>query len=80
VIGLSWALLAAGASSAVLSQWEVDSTSNTALMIAFHERLLKGESLINSAPEALRGAALELLKDSRYRHPFYWAGFVVMGS
>ncbi len=80
VIGLSWALLAAGASSAVLSQWEVDSASTTALMIAFHERLLTGESVIDSAPEALRGAALELLKDSRYRHPFYWAGFVVMGS
>lgn len=80
VIGLSWALLAAGASSAVLSQWEVDSASTTALMIAFHERVLKGDSPAASAPEALRGAALELLKDPRYRHPFYWAGFVVMGS
>lgn len=80
VIGLSWALLAAGASSAVLSQWEVDSASTTALMIAFHGRLLKSDTLAASAPESLRGAAMEMLKDPRYRHPFYWAGFIVMGS
>jgi CHAT domain-containing protein len=30
--------------------------------------------------EALRLAALELIKDSRYRHPYYWAGFVMIGS
>jgi len=31
-------------------------------------------------PTALREAALGLLEDSRYRHPFYWAGFVLIGS
>jgi hypothetical protein len=29
--------------------------------------------------EALRQASLRLLKDRRYRHPFYWAGFVLIG-
>lgn len=80
VIGLSWALLAAGASSSVLSQWEVDSASTTSLMITFHERLLKEPRGAAAAPEALRAASLSLLKDPRYRHPFYWAGFIVVGS
>lgn len=80
VIGLSWALLAAGASSAVVSQWEVDSASTTGVMIAFHERLLKEPRGFSAAPDALRAASLRLLKDPRYRHPFYWAGFIVMGS
>jgi len=30
--------------------------------------------------EALREAALKLLKDPQYRHPFYWAGFVMIGE
>jgi CHAT domain-containing protein/Tfp pilus assembly protein PilF len=79
VIGLSWALFAAGASTAVVSQWEVDSASTTALMIGFHERLLAPAS---PAPphEALRRSAMSVMKDPRYRHPFYWAGFIVVGS
>jgi CHAT domain-containing protein len=30
--------------------------------------------------EALREASLRLLKDRRYRHPFYWAGFVLVSG
>lgn len=82
VIGLSWSLFAAGASAAVVSQWEVDSASTTALMIAFHERLLltpsNGRAV--AAPEALRVAAMRLMRGPAYRHPFYWAGFVVIGA
>ena len=29
--------------------------------------------------QALRQASLRLLRDPRYRHPFYSAGFVVVG-
>jgi len=83
VIGLTWSLFAAGASTAVVSQWEVDSASTTALMIAFHERLLlsprNGRDPV-AAPDALRVAALRLMRGAAYRHPFYWAGFVVIGA
>jgi CHAT domain-containing protein len=83
VIGLSWSLFAAGASTAVVSQWAVDSASTTALMIAFHERLLlsqpHGRDAAN-APEALRVAAMRLMRTPAHRHPFYWAGFVVFGA
>jgi len=30
--------------------------------------------------EALRQAALKLMADPRYRHPFYWSGFMVVGK
>ena len=76
VIGLSWALLAAGCPSAVVSQWKVDSASNTDLMVEFHRRYRAGAS----AGEALRDASLKLAKDPRYRHPFYWAPFVAIGD
>ena len=76
VIGLSWALLAAGCSSEVVSQWKVDSASNTDLMLEFHRRYRNGED----AAEALRAASLALAKNPRYRHPFYWAPFVAIGE
>jgi CHAT domain-containing protein len=78
IIGLSWSMFAAGASTAIVSQWEVDSASTTSLMIGFHRRLL-GKTAAG-APEALRQAALTLLRNPAYRHPFYWAGFIAVGA
>jgi CHAT domain-containing protein len=76
VIGLAWALLAAGCTSAVVSQWKVDSASNTDLMVEFHRRYRSGED----TGGALRAASLALAKNPRYRHPFYWAPFVAIGE
>lgn len=76
VIGLSWALLAAGCPSEVVSQWKVDSASNTDLMLEFHRRFRDGAK----PAEALRDASLKLAKNPRYRHPFYWAPFVAIGD
>lgn len=83
VIGMSWALFVAGVPTTVASQWPVDSTSTTSLMIDFHRRLTMRRAsarLKESKAEALRQAALGLLKSERYRHPFYWAGFVMVGD
>ena len=83
VIGMSWALFVAGVPTTVASQWNVDSASTTSLMIDFHRRLTKrpasGKSKETKA-ESLRQAALGLLRTERYRHPFYWAGFVMIGD
>jgi len=75
-IGLSWAFLAAGARAAVASQWRVESASTSKLMVAFHSELLRGAG----KAEALRRAALRLLSTERFHHPFYWAGFVLLGD
>jgi CHAT domain-containing protein len=78
MIGLSWALFVAGCPAAVLSQWKVDAAATTALMVEFHRRLQAGLHISVSA--ALRQAALETMRDPRYRHPFYWAGFILVGD
>jgi CHAT domain-containing protein len=75
VIGLSWAFLAAGCRTTVVSQWKAHSAASAALMIEFHRQLARGRS----RPEALRRAQLALRRDPRYRHPFYWAPFMVIG-
>lgn len=76
VIGLSWALLAAGCPTAVVSQWKAVSSTTSTMMIDFHRHLVGGAD----APEALRNAQLALRRDPRYSHPFYWAPFVVLGA
>jgi CHAT domain-containing protein len=43
--------------------------------------LLRSRGILEaSKAEILRVAALQLMAKPEYRHPFYWAGFVVMGD
>ena len=77
MIGLSWAFFIAGCPTTVVSQWSVESESTSRLMVEFHRNLRLGLS----RAEALRRAELKLLKgEPRYRDPFYWAPFVVIGA
>jgi CHAT domain-containing protein len=79
VIGMSWAFFVAGARSMVVSHWRVNSASTSQLMKNFYEALAKRRDRGNKS-EALREASIRLLKDPRYRHPFYWGGFVLVGT
>ena len=76
MIGLSWALFVAGTPTAVVSQWKVDSASTTELMLDFHRNRLAA----NSKAQSLRKAMLKMLGSAQYKHPFYWAPFVVIGD
>src|ERR1044072_4323946 len=76
VMGMSWAFFVAGTRSMVVSQWRVNSASTSQLMKNFYEALALRRNGGNKS-EALREASIRLLKRPRYRHPFYWAGFVL---
>jgi CHAT domain-containing protein/TolA-binding protein len=83
LIGMSWALFVAGTPTTVVSQWKVDSASTSRLMVDFHRFLYAqepGRRQGTNKAAALRQAALKLLSDPKYKHPFYWAGFVVVGN
>jgi CHAT domain-containing protein len=81
LIGMSWALFIAGTSTTVASQWKVDSASTARMMIDFHRNLQSEQGPVrSSAAEALRKAAIKLMADPKYRHPFFWSGFVVVGN
>jgi CHAT domain-containing protein/tetratricopeptide (TPR) repeat protein len=82
LIGFSWALFVAGCPTTVVSQWKVDSASTSELMLEFHKHLKSSAADTKThlaSAEALRQAALRLMQTNEYRHPFYWAGFVVVG-
>jgi len=83
VIGLTWAFFVAGSPTTVVSQWSVESESTTELMLNFHHNLKGpggGSQYAMTKAEALRQAQLKLLRTKRYQHPFFWAGFVVVGD
>jgi CHAT domain-containing protein len=78
VVGLAWAMMVAGVPSVVVSGWKVDSESTTQLMLAFHREMRSGP--VKSKAAALRNAALGLMKQPEYQHPYYWAGFHLLGN
>jgi len=84
MIGMSWALFVAGSPATLVSQWKIESSSTTELMIEFHRQLYSkkagGQRSSFKKAEALRQAALKMLRREEYRHPAYWAGFVLIGD
>ena len=79
MIGFSWAMFIAGVPSIVVSQWKVESAGTRDLMVNFHRSLLSNKTTPDKA-EALRQAALKLMRNPETSHPFYWAGFVLVGD
>lgn len=76
VLGLSRACLYAGASSLLLSLWQVRDQSGSRLMQEFYTRLMAGET----KAAALRQAQITLLHEPEFSHPFDWASFMLMGD
>ena len=76
LVGLTWAFFVAGCPATVASQWKVEARGTAELMVAFHRELKQGRP----TAEALRAAERRLLRDPAWRHPFFWAAFVVIGA
>jgi CHAT domain-containing protein len=76
VVGLSWAFFMAGCRTLVVSQWQVHSGSTAELMVSFFAQRQRQ----SRNAQALREAALKLMQQPRYQHPYYWASFVTMGA
>lgn len=61
----------------VASLWSVDSQATAILMIDFHKER-KANNL--AAGDALRAAQIKMARSASYRHPYYWAPFIAVGS
>ncbi len=76
MVGLTQAFFFAGASSVVASLWNVNDEATARFMSLFYGHL--GDGL--SRAEALRLARVDLRRDERYRHPYYWAPYILLGE
>ena len=74
-VGLTRAFLNAGGHNVLASLWAVNDESTRVLMVRFYQHLLE-----SGPAEALARAQRELRhSDARYRDPYYWASFVMVG-
>jgi CHAT domain-containing protein len=81
VFGLRRAFLQAGARTLVTSLWKVPDDETVQLMTDFYTGWLEGHK---GKAEALRQAQLKMIEGLEERHgfahPYYWAGFVLIGD
>lgn len=78
VLGLAWAFIQAGAASLVVTLWNISDAASATMMTAFYRDLVAGAT--KSA--ALRTARREMMRNDipALRHPYYWAGYVLIGE
>jgi CHAT domain-containing protein len=73
VYGLQRAFLVAGAEAIIMSLWKVDDAATQALMTNFYTNWLKSRD----KQKAFKQAQLQLM--TKYKEPYYWGAFVMMG-
>ena len=80
ILGLAGVAVRAGARSTIATLWGANDEATADLMGKFYNNLANDTQV--SKAGALRKAQLELLAeaDSQYRHPYYWAPFVLIGN
>jgi len=76
LIGLTRALIYAGAPSVIVSLWSVDARSTHELMLEFYKLLKNG---LDKAA-ALQEAQKKIMEKEEYSHPYYWAPFMLVGD
>lgn len=73
-VGLTRAFLAAGGQSVMATLWEVNDRSTVEFMLNFYRHSGPQDSAV-----ALAAAQREMAAKGPYRHPYYWAAFVLNG-
>jgi hypothetical protein len=68
-------LASLGVPEVVATRWQIDSASAVPMMDVFYRGLSSGQSV----PQALTAARQSLIRDARYRHPYYWAAYYASG-
>jgi CHAT domain-containing protein len=76
-LGLAGVAIKAGARSALATLWLVNDQAAEMLITEFYRRL--SDPSLNKA-QALQQAQIALLRNSSYRHPGFWAAFMLIGN
>ncbi|MFN2530743.1 MAG: CHAT domain-containing protein [Pyrinomonadaceae bacterium] len=75
LVGLTRAFLSTGATAVLASLWEINDRSAVSFMDGFYRELRRTDkaTALALAQRHMRGRAI-------YRHPYYWAAFVMVGQ
>lgn len=75
VVGLARAFIFAGTPSILGTIWSVNDESTSIFMNHFYGNLREMDKL-----KSLQQAQIAMLRSEKYRHPYYWAGFQLIGD
>ena len=78
-LGIAGMAVRGGARSTLATLWTVSDESTALAMKNFYQRLTQSEVSITKA-EAWRQSQLELINSTRFKHPYYWAPFILLGN
>ena len=73
-VGLTRAFLTAGSRSVMATLWKVNDRSTVTFMLDFYRRSGEADSTV-----AMSQAQRAMAESDAYRHPYYWAAFVMSG-
>jgi len=77
-LGLAGVAINAGARSVIASLWFVNDESTAQLITAFYRNLVEEQSL--SKAKALQKAQQKVAATQQFRHPAFWAPFLLIGN
>ncbi|MUG92413.1 CHAT domain-containing protein [Scytonema sp. UIC 10036] len=80
-LGLAGVAVRSGARSTIATLWPVVDETTTQIMGEFYSQLEQAKKINFSKAQALRKAQLAFIeKYEKYRHPHFWAPFVLVGN
>lgn len=77
LVGLTRGFMYAGTKRVIVSLWSVSDAATSDLMTRFYKKLLVEKQ---RPAAALRAAQLELIRNTQWKEPFYWAPFIIQGE
>jgi CHAT domain-containing protein/tetratricopeptide (TPR) repeat protein len=78
VIGLSRALVYAGAKNCIVSFWKVSDESTALLMTSYYRSLLNQGAF--DLRSTLQKVKLEMIRGRKFASPYFWAPFILIGN
>ncbi len=79
-LGFSWAWFVAGARATLVSRWKIQSPALAPLLSGFYSSIKPTTRTPVSKARALRQSVLAIRHSAAYQHPYYWAGFAMIGD
>lgn len=76
-LGMAGIAVRSGARSTLATLWTVNDESTAKLMTEFYQVLIQADT---TKAQSLRQAQLQLLQSPQFKHPYYWAPFVLVGN
>jgi CHAT domain-containing protein len=79
-VGFSWSWFVAGTRATLVSRWQVEPPALSTLMTGFYSSLKPTTRIPISKSRALQQSMLIFRRSTTQQHPYYWAGFALIGD